>query len=312
MSRPAVDIVVPFLGSDRELEGLIDRLHRIHRGPQDTLTVVDNRPGEEAGSACTGDVICAPDVQSSYHARNRGAARGTAPWIVFLDADVEVDPELLTGYFANSVAPGAGLLAGEIEPTLPPGGGRVARYGVLRGHLGRAGVSTPGQEYALTANVAVRRQVFEALGGFADGVRSAGDADFCFRARDVGWALVPCPGARVRHPVRGSLKAMVRVFARYGAGCQWARERHPTFSPPTPLARMLLRVAAIGVRVPLAALRGRHDDALTGALDPVLGLAFELGRFLPNKTEPSWRDRFSAFRRAVRDRRSGAPASRMR
>ena len=153
--------------------------------------------------------------------------------------------------------------------------------------------------------MAVRREVFEALGGFADGVRSAGDADFCFRARDAGWALVPAPGARVRHPVRGSLKAMLRVFVRYGAGCQWARERYPTFSPPTPLTRMLLRVAAASVRVPLAAVRGRHDDALTGALDPLLGAAFELGRFLPNQSAPSWRDRASAIHLAVRDRRSG-------
>ena len=305
MSRPGVDIVVPFVGSDRELEELLDRLRRINRGPQDTLTVVDNRLVADAGPARRANVIRAPDVQSSYHARNHGAACGTAPWIVFLDADVEVEPELLGGYFATPVAPGTGLLAGEIEPTLPPGGGRVARYGVLRGHLGREGVSKPGHEYALTANVAVRRQVFEALGGFADGVRSGGDADFCFRARDAGWPLVRRPGARVRHPVRGSLTAMLRVSVRYGAGSQWVRERYPTFSPPTPLARTLLRVAAAGVRVPLAAVRGRYDDALIGALDPFLGLAFELGRFLPNKSTPSWRDRASALHRAVRDRRSG-------
>ena len=304
MSRPAVDIVVPFVGSDRELEELLDGLRWIRRSAQDTLTVVDNRPVADAGPDPRADVIRAPDIQSSYHARNRGAACGTAPWIVFLDADVEVEPELLERYFATPVAPGTGVLAGEIEPTLPPGGGRVARYGVLQGHLGREGVSKPGHEYALTANVAVRRQAFEALGGFADGVRSAGDADFCFRARDAGWALVERPGARVRHPVRSSLNAMLRVFVRYGAGCQWARERYPTFSPPTPLARMLLRVAAIGVRVPLAAVRGRHDDALTGALDPLLGLAFELGRFLPNTSTPSWRDRASALQRAVRDRLS--------
>ena len=304
MTRPAVDIVVPFVGSDRELDELLDRLSLIRRSSQDTLTVVDNRPVADAGPDRRADVIRAPHVQSSYHARNRGAACGTAPWIVFLDADVDVEPELLERYFATPAAPGIGVLAGEIEPTLPPGGGRVARYGVLRGHLGRKGVSKPGHEYALTANVAVRRQAFEALGGFADGVRSAGDADFCFRARNAGWALVERPGARVRHPVRGSLKQMLRVFARYGAGCQWARERYPTFSPPTPLARMLLRVAAAGVRVPLAAMRGRHDDALTGALDPLVGLAFELGRFLPNSSVPSWCDRARALQQAVRDRRS--------
>ena len=308
MSRPAVDIVVPFVGSDRELDQLLDHLRRIQRGPKDTLTVVDNRPGADAGHARRADVMRAPDVQSSYHARNHGAARGRAPWIVFLDADVEVEPDLVEGYFATPVAAGTGLLAGAIEPTLPPGGGRVARYGLLRRHLAGEGVSTAGHEYALTANVAVRREAFEALGGFADGVRSAGDADFCFRARDAGWALERRSGARVRHPVRASLKAMLRVFARYGAGCEWARERYPTFSPPTPLPRMLLRVAAAGVRVPRAVLRGRRDDALTGALDPLLGLAFELGRFLPNQSAPSWRDRATALARAVRQRRSGVRA----
>ena len=140
MSRPAVDIVVPFVGSDRELEELLERLRRIRRGPTDTLTVVDNRPVAEAGPDRHADVIRAPGIQSSYHARNHGAACGTAPWIVFVDADVEVEPELLERYFATPVAPGTGLLAGEIEPTLPPGGGRVARYGVLRDHLGREGV----------------------------------------------------------------------------------------------------------------------------------------------------------------------------
>ena len=305
-SRPTVDIVVPFVGSDSELEQLLEHLRAIHRGPQDTLTVVDNRPLADAGPARFDEVIRVPDVQSSYHARNRGAARGTAPWIVFLDADVEVEPGLLEGYFAAPVAPGTGLLAGAVEPTLPRGGGRVARYGLLRRHLAQEGVSTPGHEYALTANAAVRREAFQALGGFADGVRSAGDADFCFRARDSGWALERRSGARVRHPVRGSLKEMLRVFARYGSGCEWARERYPTFSPPTPLTRMLLRVAAAGVRVPLAAARGRHDDALTGALDPLVGLAFELGRFLPNATAPTWGDRATALRRGLRDR--GRPA----
>jgi len=103
---------------------------------------------------------------------------------------------------------------------------------------------------------------------------------------------------------------MVRVFVRYGAGCEWARERYPAFSPPTPLTRMLLRVAAAGVRAPRAALRGRRDDALTGALDPLLGLAFELGRFLPNQSAPSWRDRVTALQRARRQRRPGVRARR--
>ena len=91
MIRPAVDIVVPFAGPDAELEDLLRRLQAIELRSGDTLTVVDNRPG----SSDRGEhVIADPEQQSSYHARNTGAARGRAPWLLFIDADVDPSPEL--------------------------------------------------------------------------------------------------------------------------------------------------------------------------------------------------------------------------
>ena len=44
-------------------------------------------------------VISAQGVQSSYYARNRGAAAGSAPWLLFVDADVRVDRNLIDRYF---------------------------------------------------------------------------------------------------------------------------------------------------------------------------------------------------------------------
>jgi len=304
MARAPVDIVVPYVGSDAGLLDLLVRLRAIRREPADTLTVVDNRPARAGAPEPGADVVRAPERQSSYFARNRGAERGAAPWIVFLDADVEAEPDLLERYFEPLPAPGTGLLAGRVEPTLAPGAGPVTRYGVLRGHLeidGQGGAG--GREHALTANLAVRREAFAAVSGFVDGIRSGGDADFCFRVQDAGWGLERRPDARVRHPTRASVGALVRVFARYGSGAQWLWRRYPDFQPPGSVPRVLVVLLAAGVRVPLAAVRGRPDETLTQALDPLVSLAFELGRFAPNHTGAGRREQLRYARRVLRERR---------
>jgi GT2 family glycosyltransferase len=46
----------------------------------------------------------------------------------------------------------------------------------------------------------VRREVFEELGGFDEGMRLGwNDVDFCLRARQAGYAVVYTPAAVLRH-----------------------------------------------------------------------------------------------------------------
>ena len=304
MPRPSVDIVVPFLGGDAELRDLLVRLRTVRREPGDTLTVVDNRPEGAGGVAPEGEVVRAPERQSSYFARNRGVARGTAEWIVFLDADVEPAADLLDRYFELPPGERAGVLAGSVEATAAAGGGLVTRFGLLQRHLEVAGDDGPGgREHALTANLAVRRAAFAAVGGFADDIRSGGDADLCFRIQDAGWALERRAAARVSHATRATLPALLRAFLRYGSGAQWLSERYPGFQPPGSLPRVLAAVLATAVRVPRAAARGGRDAALVRALEPLCGLAFELGRFLPNEVGGGWADRLRHVRHARAARR---------
>jgi len=298
-------MVVPFLGGDEELRALLGRLGAIRCAPGDTLTVVDNRPARPGEGPPPGDVIRAPERQSSYFARNRGAARGSAPWLVFLDADVEPAPDLLESYFDPAPGERTGLLAGGVEAVLAPGGGPITRYGVLQGHLDVEGRDGPdGREHAITANLAVRREAFAAVGGFEDGIRSGGDADLCFRVQAAGWGFERRPAARVGHATRATLPALLRAFARYGSGAQWLWERYPDFQPPGSLPRVMAAVLATSVRVPRAAARDGRDGALVTALEPVSGLAFELGRFLPNEVDAGWRERLRHVRNVRRARRA--------
>ncbi len=298
--RPPVDVVVPFVGSDTELAALRHVLGGLDLSASDTLTIVDNRPDARAR---TDDTIAATEVASSYYARNRGAARGSAAWIVFLDADVDVLPGLLAAYFEPPPKPSTGQLIGAIEP-FAVGSGRVERYGVLRRHLSQEAVGEPGAEIGLTANVAVLREAFDGVGGFADRIRSGGDADLSFRLRDAGWGIEMRPEARVRHPTRDRLDSMLRVFARYGSGAEWLRRAHPNFSTPIPLWKLLLWTGSAAVRIPLAAVRGREEEVYVRALDLGVVLAFEAGRFAANEREATARDRLAHLRFAVGDRLS--------
>src|SRR5919108_4622911 len=97
MPRPPIDVVVPFAGSDDELRSVHARLAGLKLSEQDPLTIGDNR--RNGTELALDGVVREGERQSSYYARNRGAARGTAPWIVFVDADLEVAPDLLDRYF---------------------------------------------------------------------------------------------------------------------------------------------------------------------------------------------------------------------
>jgi GT2 family glycosyltransferase len=112
----------------------------------------------------------------------------------------------------------------------------VARYIARRRKLDQATtLAHPRAPYAQTANAAVRRSAFEAIGGWPDPVRSGGDADLCWRLAAAGWGIESRPQARVRHRNRATLRALLAQLHRHGSGMQWLDRRYPgSFPPPRP------------------------------------------------------------------------------
>jgi GT2 family glycosyltransferase len=279
--RPAVDIVVPFAGSDAALDDLLRRLEAIQLRSGDTLTVVDNRPdSQDRGST----VVADPVQQSSYHARNRGAERGKAPWLLFIDADVDPSPDILDHYFQPLPDEDVGLLAGGVhDAPLPDDPTRAERYAVEAEQMSQTRTLRAGPwAYAQTANAAVRREAFERVGGFTEGIRSGGDADLCFRLRVAGWKLDSREHAGVIHHNRGTTRAFLRQKARHGAGAAWLNRQYPGSFPPRDRrvwVRRLLRELKTGAAL---VARGRAGEAADLLFPTLAAWAFELGRFLPN------------------------------
>jgi GT2 family glycosyltransferase len=284
-SRPSVSVIVPFLGSDSELAGVIERLLTLSIAAGDQLIIADNRI---AGSALAGTpgVIVHPagGVTSPGFARNRAAALATGEWLVFIDADTEPDPDLVDAYFDPLPPEQTAILGGGIIDAPPAVAGSLASaHAVARAQMAdQVTLSRPEFPYAQTANCAIRRDVLLDAGGFAEDVRAGEDADLCFRLIATGWQLERRPGAVVRHRTRATFRALMRQLARHGAGAAWCNQRYPgSFPPPRPpqLARRLGRNA---LSAAAAIVRGDRERAAFAGLEIAEASAFELGRFTSN------------------------------
>ncbi len=273
----------------------MERLSALVRGPCDSVTIVDNRPGAAGSQTINGVLVLgAGDLQTSYFARNRGVAHGSADWLVFLDADVLPPPDLLDRYFARPPGDQIGVLAGAVadEEPAPNEATPAARYAWLKSSMSQEiTLGHDGWAFAQTANAAVRRTAFDQVGGFEERVRSGGDADLCFRVRAAGWELERREGAAVVHRNRQTVSRMLAQRGRHGAGAAWLSARWPGALPRrrwAGLAWWSVRRAAAGV---VAAVRGDRDGALLGLLDGPAVWAFELGRLIPNRPRPRLRVR---------------------
>jgi glycosyltransferase involved in cell wall biosynthesis len=274
--RPPVSVVVPFRGDEQGAVSLRRALGRLERLSGDELIVADNSDHSVAGPALgdTARVLRATAERSSYHARNVGAWVARGEWLLFLDADCVPQPDLLDAYFRRPIPERCALLGGQISGD-PTQLGLMPRYARARNYLsqteglhGKAGVA------AATANLLVRRPAFASVGGFAEGIRSGGDVDLCWRLLEAGWTLEYRPNAGVVHRHRESLRGFLGQVARYAAGARWLDDRHPGTSPRWPLVPGLLGSAR---DIAGNAFRGRFDEATYRAIDGIGLVAHNIG-----------------------------------
>ena len=291
--HPPVDVVVPFRGSDQELEELLILVRALDLEPADSLVVVDNGPAGAGRSSRQLDdqrrVLVANDVPSSYFARNRGAEGGSSDWLLFIDADVIPPHDLLSRYFRLPPGDEEGVLSGGVRDEEAPGPGyrhAAARYTHLRASMGQHNTLRGEWGYAQTANCMVRRSAFEQVGGFNERVRSGGDADLCFRLRAAGWSLVPREEAVVLHRGRPTLRAYLRQRARHGAGARWLNRLYPGAFPAMLDLGHVPWTARQGGQALAAVVRRDPDRAVLLGVDVLSRWAFELGRLFPNRVRP--------------------------
>jgi len=235
------------------------------------LVVIDNgsRPEERPrqGALPAGALLIQSDDNLGFAAANNLAVRGAeTPYLVFLNPDAFPEPGWLAALIAAAERfPRAGAIGSTQwradAPGVLDGTGDVLHASGLayRSNYGKRAAPPPrGESFsACAAAMLVRREAFEAVGGFdARYFAYVEDVDLGFRLRLAGWRVLQAPEAVVAH-VGGGVAGARSDFGDYHG----ARNRLWTFvknMPPLLFWPLLpVHVAASVLVALLAAAHGR-------------------------------------------------------
>lgn len=149
--------------------------------------------------------LLACSTPGSYAARNVGLRMAKGELLLFTDADCMPSVGWIESHWNAFIRHGAHTLNAGAVTVAKLTAGPPNDYELYDSFLGipqERYVKRRG--YAVTANLAVPREVFEKVGGFDEKRFSGGDAEFCQRASKAGFKLCYVPEAEVLHPARST------------------------------------------------------------------------------------------------------------
>lgn len=218
-------IIVPVRNRPREIERCVQSLLALDYDPAKfEVLVIDNGSTDDTAKVAeaSGARVLSEPQPNRCNARNLGAAEAQGQWLAFTDSDCEVDADWLKNFAGadEKLSGEIGILAGAVLPG--PAESPAAAYIARRGWIDQEKFLTDepfSPPFAATANLAIRKEVFDAVGGFDPALSVAGeDADWCWRARESGWHIRYVAEARIVHHHRATTGQMIRQAYDYGQG----------------------------------------------------------------------------------------------
>jgi cellulose synthase/poly-beta-1,6-N-acetylglucosamine synthase-like glycosyltransferase len=217
-SFPSVSVVIPACSMDRwdSLREAVVSVRAQTVPVLETVVVIDHNPGlmAKAASELPGiTVIANAGIRGASGARNSGAAASRGEMLAFLDDDAIASPnwlECLLQHFKNPKVVGAG---GRLEPLWktrrPKWFPQEFDWAVGCSYMGMPESATMVRN-VWSNTMAIRRQAFDAVGGFRDDFGKIGawsrpeDTDLCLRVAaecDGGGTWIYEPNAIAGHQV---------------------------------------------------------------------------------------------------------------
>jgi len=220
---PFVTVVVPVLDDAERLHRcLVSLSQQTYPAERFEVVVVDNGSRQSPGPVV--DLFSCARLEheprrGSYAARNRGVAAACGEVLAFTDSDCRPGTEWVQVGVGRLLAePTTGIVAGAISIELDNAEAArpVELYELLHAFPQESYVRE--SHFGATANLFMRRGVWQAVGGFEERLLSCGDRYFGQRAYAAGFSIVFEPAAWVKHPPRSTWTAYRTKVARVQRG----------------------------------------------------------------------------------------------
>lgn len=215
-----LSVIIPVHNGSAELRRCLSALATSTR-PADEIWVVDDSSTDDSADVARdfgAQVLSlSGGPQGPAVARNQGAGQASGDALLFFDADVLVHEDTIARIeHLFQTEPEISALFGSYD-TQPPARNTVSLYKNLLHHYVHQHSRREAWTF-WTGCGAIRRQTFEAVGGFdaAYALPSIEDIELGRRLRGAGHRIWLCPDVQVAHLKRWTLKSMVRtdVFCR--------------------------------------------------------------------------------------------------
>jgi GT2 family glycosyltransferase len=212
--RKLVSVIIPHRDTPAALERCLRSLLDQKAASPFEIIVADSSAKPLAGLACDPRVqVLSLPPNGPGPARNAAVAAARGAYLAFIDADCHVPPDWVDSVrSAFESRPDADLLGGRIETRATDGDGCTTSgvYDQVFSYKQHRFVRK--LRFAVTANLAVRADVFAQVGGFA-GVDILEDLDWCQRAARLGHRIEYADEMLVFHAPR-SLPELVGRWRR--------------------------------------------------------------------------------------------------
>ncbi len=249
MNDPRISVVVPVRNKIGVLAAALDSvLAAVRNHPQSELILVDNGSTDGSteilASRYGADARILTLVPGTIAAvRNHGARHATGTHLWFVDADCVVPKDYLDRLVEIFRTTGSQVTGCEVMP--PAAASRVEDVWFQAHCRPRDG----DQEWIGSANLAMTRAAFEAVGGFDERLVSGEDAELCQRLRSKGFRIFEAKRLSVVHLDNAkTISAFFRKEVWRGLG-MFGTARGSAFDKPTVMTvlHLTLCVVALGV-----------------------------------------------------------------
>ena len=220
-TMPFVSVIIPVLNGEQTIRECLVSLLRMDFPPERReIVVVDNGSTDRTAEIVKGFPVryVREERRGRSHARNKGIEVSRGEILAFTDADCVVTRDWLKELVRSFDEAIVGGVAGEVVAYLPKT--VPERYAARIGHLSpKRYLQNPIFPFAMTGNVAFRREVFSEIGLFDPSLPTGEGGDFFRRFfNGTGLKLQYASRAVVFHRHRTTAWELFKQLWGYGRG----------------------------------------------------------------------------------------------